>query len=810
MEDSGGSRQHSFGEQLAAYRTAAHLTQEELAARAGLSTDAISLLERGARTAPRISTVGRLAVALGLGPAERGGFTAASRRRSGEPALDVPPDLWTWSSTFVGRQRELSMVRALVARPDVRLLTLTGPPGAGKTRLALEAARGLGEGVVVVTLGPLGDPGLVVPAIREAMGLRAKRGEPALDTVAARCRQRAHLLVLDNFEHVLPAAAELVELLARCPELRLLVTSRASLRVRPEHELSVPPLPVPESVALLVERARAAAPAFRLTDGNSAPVAAVCARLDGLPLALELAAPWLRLLTPEELLERLDRRLELLVEGPRDLPERQRTLRAALEWSCQLLAPEPLALLRRLAVFAGGAPLDGLECVCEAAGPLTGGVLRHLSALADHSLVRRQDAAGGEPRVTMLESVREHARELLEAAGELDATACAHLEHYATLAERGHDEITGPGQEPWLARMRREHDNVRAALAWAIRSGDAAEGLRLAGAMWLFWDYDGHRHEGLEWLERLLALRSGSTPPAVQARALHAAGRLAEGVGSYDLSVACHEESLALYRELGDRRGAAAALRGLALPLGSQGRHDRAIPLLEEAVSELRELREPALLASALMNLGCSVTLQGTPGQATELYEEALALRRGVGDALGAALCLVNLSEIARAAGDLDRARACLEEAAGIARHMGSPYHLAASLTNLGELARMRGDVAETAARCRESLRLFAGIGERAGVAVCLRHLAWVAWSEGRLPAAVRLAGAAEALRPIAIAPDRAEAAEYERVCADLARRLGREAYAAAHEAGRRLSIEAAVAEAGREDVPSQEDTIHA
>jgi predicted ATPase/DNA-binding XRE family transcriptional regulator len=802
------SRQPSFGELLAVHRTAAHLTQEELAARAGLSTDAISLLERGARTAPRVGTVGRLADALGLEPGQREGFAAAARRRSAGTALGVPSDLWTWSSTFVGRERELEQVRALLARPDVRLLTLTGPPGAGKTRLAVEAAPGLADAVVVVTLAPLGDAALVVPAIREAMGLREKRGEAAAEAVIARCQQRRHLLVLDNFEHVLAAAPELVELLARCPDLRILVTSRATLRVRPEHELPVPPLALPASVSLLVERAAASAPGFRLTPADAGAVAAVCQRLDGLPLALELAAPWLRLLTPEQLLERLDRRLELLVEGPRDLPERHRTLRAALDWSCQLLAPEPLALLRRLSAFAGGAPLDGLERVGQAASPLPGGVLRHLSTLADHSLVRRQDVPGGEPRVTVLESVREHASELLEAAGERETTARAHLAHYAELAERGLGEISGAGQEPWLERMRREHDNLRAALAWAVRSGDVEAGLRLAGAAWLFWDFDGHRQEGLDWLERLLAV-PGTTSPAVRARALHAAGRLAEEVGSYELSIARHEESRALHEELRDRRGAAAAQRGLALALGSQGRHDRAIALLEEAVAELRELREPALLASSLMNLGCWVALRGTAEQAAALYEEALVLRRGVGDALGTALCLVNLAEVARTAGDLERARARLEEAAAIARRLRSPYHLAAALANLGELARMRGDLAETAARCRESMGLFAGIGERAGVAVCLRHLAWVAWSEDRPVAAARLSGAGEALCPVGIAPDRAEAAAYERICADLARRLGDDQYAAAHEAGRRLTLDAAVTEAGQGKAP-EEDRIHA
>src|SRR5215472_13477289 len=442
---------------------------------------------------------------------------------------------------------------------------------------------------------------------RQALGLREVGGQTPLETVAAHCRTRQLLLVLDNFEHLLPAGPELVVLLARCPGLQALVTSRAALRVRPEHELSVPPLHEEASAALFVERAEAAAPGFRLTAANTSVVAAICRRLDGLPLALELAAPWVRLLTPEQLLERLDH----LVEGPRDLPERQRTLRAALAWSCELLAAEPLALLRRLAIFAGGAPLDAVEYVCQAARASPGGVLRHLAVLADHSLVGRQDVAGAEARVTLLESVREYARELLVSAGELEPTARAHLEHYAELAARSRGQLRRREQESWLERLRREHDNVRAALSWAEERGRAEVGLRLAGAMWLFWDYGGHRQEGLGWIERLLGA-AGSAPPAVRAQALHAAGRLAEG-GSYELAIARHEESLAIYRALGDVQGVAEALRGIALAVGNQGDHGRAVRLLEEAVSILRGVQDPALLASALMNLGVASSHSGDP-----------------------------------------------------------------------------------------------------------------------------------------------------------------------------------------------------
>jgi predicted ATPase len=493
--DDAGER--SFGELLAAYRSTSELTQEELAGRAGLSVDAIGLLERGARRSPRSHTVDALAGALRLGPRERESFEAAARRKQRPAALRIPAELRLPSTPLVGRERDLVELRTALARPHVRLLTLTGPPGAGKTRLALEAATAVAaerrDGAVVVALADLGCPELVMPGILRSLGLHERSAEPPLATVADHCRHRQLLLVLDNFEHVLPAACELSDLLARCAGLQVLVTSRAALRTRGEHELPVPPLPVPDagdpaalpavpSARLFLDRVEAAAPGFRLTAGNARAVAAICRRLDGLPLALELAAPWIKLLTPDELLSRLDHRLDLLVDGPRDLPERQRTLRDALHWSCVLLAPEPRALLRRLSVFAASAPADAVHRVCEAAGPLPGGALPHLAALANQSLVECASRDGTELRVSMLESVRAYGRELLEAAGEADVTGRAHLEHYADLAVRARDGLDGPARASWLERLRRERRNLRAALGWAIEHCPAGAGPREAVA----------------------------------------------------------------------------------------------------------------------------------------------------------------------------------------------------------------------------------------------------------------------------------------------------------------------------------------
>jgi predicted ATPase/transcriptional regulator with XRE-family HTH domain len=562
----------SFGELLSSLRCAAGLTQEELASRSGLSADAIGLLERGARTTPRGTTVALLARALDLSPAQREVFAGAARRGTAGTVVEfqVPPDLLMQSTTFVGREQELVQVGAMLARPDVRLLTLTGPPGVGKTRLAMEAASRLvgayRDGVTVVTLGAMGDPTCVMSVVRQAMGLRERGGEMALDTLAAHCRVRQQLLLLDNFEHLLAAGPELVELLARCPELRLLVTSRAALRVGPEHELAVLPLGEEEAVALFVERAEASAPGFGLTAANEAHVRAISRQLDGLPLSLELAAPWIRLLTPEQLLGRLDRRLELLVEGPRDRPERQRTLRAALDWSCELLEPEAVTLLRRLSVFREGAPLAGLESVCQAAGPLRSGVMRLLMVLAEHSLVHGQDAVGGGPRVAMLESVREYGWELLGAAGELEATAAAHLEYYVELAGQAGPDAGGGVRASWLERLAQEHDNVRAALSWAANSGHVEAGLRLSKALWSFWDEGGHLQEERAWLERLLGA-PGTVHPAVRAEGLCSAGFLAWRLGSHDVALARYQEALAILCELGDESAAARVLHDMDLTI---------------------------------------------------------------------------------------------------------------------------------------------------------------------------------------------------------------------------------------------------
>jgi len=803
-----------LGALLRGYRAAANMTQEELAERAGLSVHAIAALERGRRRTPRTSTIEFLAGALDLSPQQREALVTAARGGTVHQAAGpvAPPELPLPGSDLIGRDDELAQACQLLSMRGVRLLTLTGPPGSGKTRLALEiATRSVGRyphGVTVVSLGPLGDSTLVMTAVCRALGVTEAGGETPADAVDRHCREREMLLVLDNFEHVLPAAPEVAHLLNRCAGLDALVTSRAALRVRDEREMPVPPLAVPDadvepagvpvglretaSVRLFMERAEAILPGFRLTAGNAGAVAAICLRLDGLPLALELAAPWLRLLSPAQLLERLDNRLELLEEGARDLPDRQRTMRHALRWSYELLDEQPRALLRRLSVFAGGASLDGVERVGQAAGTLSGGVLRHLAVLADHSLVHRVEAAAGEPRVTMLESVREYAFEELAAADEWEVTAEAHLAFHADLAGQARSGMKGTDQASWLRRLGLEHDNLRAALAHARDSGRVDSGLRLATDLGPFWDYGGHRQEGLQWLRRLLAAGSANRPG--RADALGVAGYLAWHLGDHDAASSYCRESLAISRALSDPRRIATALYGLGLAAGSGRDHDGAIHFFEEALATLRDLDDRELRARALLNLGTQVGHRGDHSRAAGLFEEALRLQREHGNALGEALCLLNLGAAARATHDVTRARTCLDQSVAIARRLDSPYHLAAALAHLGDLARTSGDGDGGAAHYRESLSLFAGIGSRFGVSVCLRRLAWLAWRDDHGERAARLYGAASTLSP----SGPADQTDVDATVGDevqLREQLGRRRFEAAYESGRRLSMEEAATE---------------
>jgi predicted ATPase len=570
----------------------------------------------------------------------------------------------------------------------VRLLTLTGPGGVGKTRLGVQVAADLSadfaDGVVFVSLAALSDATLVAASIAQAVEVKEVGGQALAATLQEALQDQQLLLLLDNFEQVLAAAPLVAELLAGCLQLKVLATSRAPLRVQGEQEFAVlplalpapTPLPDPEAlaqvaaVALFLQRAQDIKPNFALSAQNAGAVVEICRRLDGLPLALELAAARVRLFPPPALLARLSSRLTLLVGGPRDVPARQQTLRATLDWSYSLLTAAERTLFARLAVFVGGRTLEAIEAVCNPQGDLD--VLEGMESLVEKNLLRQEEGVGGEPRLVMLETIHEYARERLEASGEAEEVRRRHAEYFVALAEAAAPELTGPQQGAWLQRLEAEHDNLRAALAWSRQQAAWEVGLRLGGALWRFWFMHGHLSEGRRWLEAVLGGR-GAAPAPARATALNGAGMLAYHQGDYGRATALYEEALALKRELGDKGGIAVLLNNLGEVAYAQGDYGRATVLYEESLALRRELSDKGGIALSLRNLGNVAYEQGDYGRARALHEESLALCREIGNKYNAAYCLEGLAAVVCAQGQPERGARLLGAAAALRAGIGTP-----------------------------------------------------------------------------------------------------------------------------------------
>jgi len=655
-------------------------------------------------------------------------------------------------------------------------------------------------------------------------------------------REKRMLLLLDNFEQIVDAAPVVGELLAAAPGLRVLVTSRMPLRLSGEREFAVPPLSLPppsersnvrtltqyEAVRLFIERAQAVKADFAVTNDNAPAVAEICYRLDGLPLAIVLAAARVKLFPPQALLTRLDDRLKFLTGGARDLPARQQTIRNTIDWSYDLLDAGEQMLFARLAVFVGGCTIEAAEAVCKANGDLPMEIVDGIAALVDKSLLRQTEDPDGEPRFRMLETIREYALERLEASGEAEALRRRHVEHYLALAETAEPELHRAEQLAWLQRLEQEHDNLRAALAWSQTSAASVEtGLRLAGSLGPFWQMRGHQSEGRAWLLSILAPPM-DRPTAVRAKALNWAGSL---VDSSIQQEALFEESLAVGRALGDIASVADALRGLGIRTGAQA-------LLEESLALCQKIGDTWRSAMALYSLGLLALKQGDFGRAIALNEESLALFGQLGDRWGSVyttyrlLCarmnstqsyselmpqvtellaqwrqlgdqsayanvLNGLGEMARAHGEYGRAAIYYAESLALWQDVGVRSEVAIVRCNQGLLAHNQGDEGLAAALLAESLVLVRKNADQGGIPWCLEGLGWVAMAQGQAERAARLLGAARAWFHLTdVLSNPGDWAESDRNVAAARAKLGEEAFAAAWEAGRAMTLEQAIAEA--------------
>ena len=862
-----------FGALLRHYRASAGLSQEQLADRAGISANAVSALERGVRQVPYRDTVRLLAGALGLAPGEQAALEATIARGRGAAAATAAGDtaagdtaaprhaaayIPTPPNPLIGRKREIAEVGALLRADAPRLLTLIGPGGVGKTRLALQAAaeaEALYPGAVAfVGLAPLRDASLVASAIAHALGVRERGDRTPLESVRAYLRDARLLVVLDNVEHLVEAMPLVSELLAAAPGLRILATSRAALRLQGEQLYPVGPLATPDphctlsldalarvpAVELLLQRARAAIPSFALSDATAASVTALCRQLDGLPLALELAAARLTVLSPQVLSQRLVRRLPVLTGGPRDLPERQRTMRATLAWSYDLLDEQERALFRHLSVLAGGCRLEAAAAIAPERLGTIDDVTDVIGALVGKSLLQRSLDADGEPRFTMLETVREYGLECLEERGEAPATRLRHATYCLAVAEAAAPVLIGAEQSRWLARLEEERYNLRAALHWARqaagdpREGRAQIGLRIAAALWRFWYRRGYLDEGRRCLEGLLEAAGGEEPATPQA--LHALAALVWAQGAYEQAAALAGRSLALHQATGDTAGTAAALQLLGVIASDRADYVEAESRAEACLALYRQLGDAWGSATALHNLGAVAHQRGDYARAAALYEACLGLKRTLGDLSGVAVTLNNLGDalaqqdqlergaqlleeslalhrelgvregingalnalglIARHAGDGERATSLYEEGLAVARDQGARGHEAIALVNLGDLARDRGEIAPAIDLYQEGLALADEIGQKSAVAYGLEGLAAIAQVCRQPACAARLYGAAEALRERIDAPlSPIERREYARNVAAVGTALG-EAIAPLWAEGRAWSTERAVEEA--------------
>lgn len=811
---------------LTRYLKARRWTFEDLAEEAGLPRNTVYRWTQGeVRKVRHWQDLARAAAALRLSRFQTNRLLRSTRQPPVEELLEraksdearellarwavsAPNNLPDQLTSFVGRDEEIESVTELLS--SARLVTLTGAPGSGKTRLAVQVAEAVldrfPDGVFFAGLAPIRDEALVIPAIARVLDVRTTPGEPPIEALRTYLEDKRVLLLLDNFEQVVDAAPLVADLLSAAPRVKALVTSRARLCVRGEHDYVVLPFALPDAggsleemranpaVTLFAERARTANPEFALTPENALLVAEICRRLDGLPLAIELAAARVRRFSVRAILERFASRLDLGDDGPRDLPARQRTLRSTISWSHDLLGPEEERLFRRLAVFSGGCPEDAAVAVANLPGEEALDVSAALGTLADANLLRQVPGVGDERRFAMLETIREYALELLEESGELEAAQRAHAGYYLRMAETAEPEWDGPLRRYWLDRLELELDNLRAALRWCTERGEVLSGLRLSTALMFLWQVHDHHSEGSRWLETFTA-SDCAVPPDLRAKALLWHGLLLmRYAGDVSAAEPLIDRALAGYRESGDLSGACQTIQAQGDAAFKQGQIAAARDRFMESLDLAEQAGDDYLAARSCLKIALCAQEDGDFATAQRSWERSLAMARVAGIPARIASALNGLGEAARGQGDLETARCYYEQGLELARATDSEWGVAMALHNLGCVACHSGQHERALALFSESLSLHAKRQVRQGIGECLAGLAHAAIAQGHAERAARLCGASEAvLESIASRLEMLERMDYEHTLAMLRDTLPAERLDALLAEGRSLSMECAV-----------------